>query len=189
MDFSKEIKLYKKPFLHGVIKDFLPEANVKHLLASLQQQSFTLLNSDLFTFLQTKDLNNVKEFQTIKETLLSLEFIQLIEQHTNTKLSPTKLDLFGNIYKNTHYLLPHDDQLESRAVAFIFYLSTLKQSGGGALTLYNSNNNMPTTINKRVQPQRSTLVFFKVTPQSFHEVEEVLTNTDRIALTGWFYHD
>ena len=176
-----------KPFPHFFILNFYPHKGAELLLKILKQQQFSVLNSDLFTFLQTKDLAAAKEFKTITEKLLSTEFLTTIESQTNTKLSSTKLDLFGSIYKNTHHLLPHDDQLEGRAVAFIYYLSTLKEKDGGALALYASRNGKPTTVATRIQPTFNTFVFFPVTTTSFHEVEEVITDTERVALSGWFY--
>mgnify|MGYP003342408719 CR=1 FL=1 len=42
-----------------------------------------------------------------------------------------KVDLFASLYQDTDFLLPHDDKLESRKIAFIIYLSNLEKKDGG----------------------------------------------------------
>jgi prolyl 3-hydroxylase /prolyl 3,4-dihydroxylase len=91
------------------------------------------------------------------------------------------------LYQRTHYLLPHDDQLDGRAVAFMYYLTSLNQDEGGALCLYDSKDNTPTRIQQKIQPQKNTFVFFRVSAKSFHEIKEVLRG-NRLTLTGWFYY-
>ena len=178
-----------KPFPHVLIKNFLEKNTAKKLLKALGCETFSKKESDLFTFYQTCDLisSNDALFKEFRESLLSQRFISLLETITNIKLSNKRIDLFGSLYQQTHYLLAHDDQLGKRKIAFIYYLTTLKAKDGGALSLYASNEGQPTTIAKRIQPTANTFLFFEVSPQSFHEVEEVLTATPRISLTGWFY--
>lgn len=179
-----------KPFPHLALPNFLPLNQFTTLLLSLQNESYKKLSADLFEFLQTNDLktSTCKSIQKFQKTIQTPKFISFLESCINKKISKTKLDLFASIYKKTHYLLPHDDQLEGRAIAYIYYLTDLKKQDGGALALFNSTNKQPTSINKRIQPTQNTFLFFEVSQKSFHQVQEVLTNTQRIALTGWFYY-
>jgi Rps23 Pro-64 3,4-dihydroxylase Tpa1-like proline 4-hydroxylase len=98
-----------------------------------------------------------------------------------------RIDLFGSIYQDTDHLLPHDDQLAGRKIAFMLYLNDLEERDGGALALYGSKNKSATTIAKRFIPKAGSLVFFEVSQLSFHTVEEMLTDTQRITLSGWYY--
>ncbi len=168
------------PFPHRIVKEFFN--NPDQFLVELKKESFSLKDSDLFTFYQTNDLKSSdNEFiHFFHESLLSI--IPQLEKETHLKLN-NNIDIFGSLYQPTNYLLPHDDRLESRKIAYIYYLTTLKDNQGGALVLY--KNKKPF---KKIQPKKNTIIFFKVSKYSLHAIEEVLKG-DRIAITGWFHGD
>jgi len=91
------------------------------------------------------------------------------------------------------YLLCHDDELEGRKIAFILYLvpKDWSEVDGGRLDLfYPDANGQPSTKAEHLVPCWNSITFFKVIPQSFHQVSEVLTATkDRLSVSGWFYSD
>ncbi len=178
-----------KPFPHIALFNFLKEEKAKKLLHALQKETFEEKEADLFKFMQTKDLAGTKnsivaDFHTI---LASEEFITYMSYVTDSKLKKGKVDMSGSLYQNTDYLLPHDDRLETRKVAYMVYLSTLKERDGGKLILYSTANKQPVEEETAIVPEFNTLVFFKVSEKSFHEVEEVITNIQRITLGGWFH--
>jgi len=178
-----------KPFPHIILKNFLPKPQAIDLLKALKHEPFELKQSDLFCLYQTKDLisstnQHIQQFRTF---LASKAFTNNLTKITNIKLIPNTIDMAGTIYIDTNYLLPHDDQLEGRKIAYIYYLSTLTKNDGGALAFYNSKHNQPISIVKRTQPTFNTLILFPVSKKSFHEVEEVITNKQRIAISGWFH--
>ncbi|MEK6939588.1 MAG: 2OG-Fe(II) oxygenase family protein [Nanoarchaeota archaeon] len=177
-----------QPFPHLELPHFLKQEKIIILLQALGEQEFSPHNSDLFQFSQTYDLLHsddpvLKEFAAF---LSSPEMIQFMQKITKIKLSG-KIDLFGSIYQDTDYLLPHDDQVPGRKIAFMVYLNDLEEDDGGALALYESKNKTPTKVVKKFIPKAGTLVFFEVSELSIHRVEEVLTDTQRITLSGWFY--
>ncbi len=183
-----------KPFQHLQLQNFLKEEIILGLTSNLLQEPFFTKDSDLFSFLQTNDLKGAhhQSITDFRNFLQSKDFLTFFEYLTTSKLTTKKLDLFGSIYQNTHYLLPHDDRLDSRNIAFILYLSTLQKKEGGALALYDSKTTsgkvVPTKKHLALQPQANTFTFFKVSQKSYHEVEEVLTQKQRISFTGWFHH-
>lgn len=177
-----------KPFPSLELPDFIKQEKFIELLQALSKQEFSPHHSDLFQFAQTFDLlycdNPVlKEFISL---FSSPELLQFMQQVTKIKLNG-KIDLFGSIYQETDFLLPHDDQIPGRKIAFMLYLNDLEEADGGALALYESKNKTPTKVAKRILPKAGTLVFFEVSSLSIHRVEELLTNTQRITLSGWFY--
>jgi len=92
----------------------------------------------------------------------------------------------GSRYDSTDFLLPHDDHLDNRKVAYILYLSKdFTKKDGGAFNLYNSSKNTPTTLAKSIPPQFNSLLLFEVSKKSFHEVSENLSKKSRYALGGW----
>ncbi len=186
---NPKVNQFQTPFPHLIIPNFLKEQNAINLLKALKDEPFELKQSDLFTLYQTKDLisSNNPIIKKFRNYLSSKEFTTYLTQITKIKIIPNTIDMAGTIYTDSNYLLPHDDQLEKRKIAYIYYLSTLKKSDGGALAFYNSKHNQPTAIVKRTQPTFNTLILFPVSKKSFHEVEEVITNKQRIAISGWFH--
>ena len=184
-----QTQFHSKPFPHLILQNFLPKPQAIELLKALKDEPFEIKQSDLFCIYQTKDLISSTNpiINQFRESLSSKEFTTYLTKITNIKIKPNTIDMAGTIYTDTNYLLPHDDQLEKRKIAYIYYLSTLTKNDGGALAFYNSKHNQPTSITKRIQPVFNTLILFPVTTTSFHEVEEVITNKQRIAISGWFH--
>jgi len=176
-----------KPFEHIVLRNFFAKEKLKKILAAFKAQQFHSQSSDLFQFSQTNDLKKTKDKQ-LKEFyhfFSSRKFIQYISKLTKTKLK--KINMSGFTYSSTDYLLPHDDRLEGRKIAYIVNLSKLKEADGGALELFEVNNSRATKVVRSYPPQFNSLVLFKVTPSSFHQVSEVLSDKKRYTLTGWFH--
>lgn len=177
-----------RPFPHLEIPHFVRQKGVIALLQALGKETFSAHNSDLFQFSQTADLLHsddpvIKDFVAF---LSSADFISNMKKITGARLSG-KIDLFGSIYQDTDFLLPHDDQLQGRKIAFMLYLNDLEHKDGGAVAFFAAKNKTATQIVKRIIPKAGTLVFFEVSDISFHMVEEVLSDTQRITLSGWFY--
>jgi len=177
-----------KPFSHLELPDFIKQEKIIELLQTLSKQEFLPKQADLFQFSQTADLlySNDAVLKEFIALLSSPEMIDFMQKVTNLKLNG-KIDLFGSIYQDTDFLLPHDDRLAGRKIAFMLYLNDLDEKDGGALALYESKNKTPTKIAKRILPRAGIFALFEVSPLSFHAVEEVLTDTQRITLSGWFY--
>ncbi|MDO8642452.1 MAG: 2OG-Fe(II) oxygenase family protein [Candidatus Woesearchaeota archaeon] len=180
-----------KPYPHLVLSNFFNPKKSVEILKALVQEPMEEKEADLFKFMQTKDLvgTNNKILKEFRAFLCSDEFVSFMEHLTGLKLKRGVIDMHGTLYQDTDFLLCHDDQLEGRKIAFLFYLSNLKEKDGGSLNLFNSKNKMPTTVVKKIIPQFNTFTFFEVSPVSFHEVEEVITDVQRIAIGGWFHGD
>ena len=88
-------------------------------------------------------------------------------------------------------MLCHDDQLEDRQIAFIFYLTNSDwdcSKDGGALELFNANEKKECkNVVRKLNPSRNSFSFFEVSPVSFHQVGEVLRREGgRLSINGWF---
>jgi len=106
---------------------------------------------------------------------------------TTTPLKPHVIDISATLYEDTDFLLCHDDQLEGRKIAYFYYLSSLKKKEGGRLNLLAVDQGKPTAIATSIIPTFNTFACFLVSERSFHEVEEVIRDTQRIAISGWFH--
>ncbi|KFM05846.1 2-oxoglutarate and iron-dependent oxygenase domain-containing protein 1, partial [Aptenodytes forsteri] len=117
------------------------------------------------------------------------EFRAWLSAVTQIELEPT-VDISCAKYEYTDVLLCHDDELEGRRIAFILYLvPPWEESDGGTLDLYSTDEHFqPQQIVKSLVPSWNTLVFFEVSPVSFHQVSEVLSEEKcRLSVSGWFH--
>eukprot|EP00069_Balaena_mysticetus_P001066 bmy_15084T0 len=154
------------PFLHCVIPNFIQSEN---FLEGLQKE---LLNLD---FHEKKIL-----FEHFRAWLSDISKIDL----------ESTIDVSCAKYEFSDALLCHDDELEGRRIAFILYLvPPWDRSLGGTLDLYNVDEHFqPKQIVKSLIPSWNTLVFFEVSPVSFHQVSEVLSEEkSRLSISGWFH--
>ena len=184
--------LSSRPFPHIKIPFFLHEAKALALQNAISKVQYELKVADLFQFYQTSDLTTIDHSENSK---IISQFIALLRHPdfrtyfkaiTNQDIKRSKIDLFASIYRDTHFLLPHDDQLEGRQIAFMLYLTTLQQKDGGILQLFESKNKIPTQKTKDIIPEFNSFIFFKVSPISFHQVTEVLRPINRLTLSGWY---
>lgn len=177
------------PFPHILIKDFLKEEKSKELLTELKKERFEEKQSDLFSLSQTPDFaatENVllKEFY---EFFCSKEFTKLMQELCRIKLKGG-VDMAGSLYEDADYLLCHDDQLEGRKIAFVYYLSEgFREEDGGALAFLEDQGGKPGKMVERYFPLWNSLMIFEVSRKSWHEVEEVLTSKKRYAIGGWLH--
>jgi prolyl 3-hydroxylase /prolyl 3,4-dihydroxylase len=178
-----------KPFPHLELPQFFDKKFLIPICNAIQKEPFYTKRSDLFQFKQTQDLISSKQaaIKELRKYLLSEEMISFMEQITGLKLKRGKLDLAGTMYEDTDYLLCHDDQLDKRKIAFLIYLSDMNEKDGGYLSLFSQKGGKPTKIVKKIIPKYNKLAFFEVSKISFHSVEEVKTDKQRIAIGGWYY--
>lgn len=174
----------KKPFEHIIVDNFLSEEVLSETLTYLQTVEFTKKRSDLFSFYQSPSLrsNGIAAVKKIEEVIDS-DIRSIVEKEFQTNVGD--FDLHATVYEDTDHLIVHDDQLDTRKFAFLLYLTT--PSKGGALLLYDSKDKQPTTVSKTVEAKAGRLAIFKVSDISFHEVQEVQADTQRIAIGGWFH--
>jgi len=180
--YAKQKKLAAKPFPHIVLPNFFTK-KINQVAKALLKEKFYEYNSDLYQFQQTDDCKNAKQpaVKDFYKFFSSKEFIQYISKLTSTKLE--SIDMSGFIYDDTDYLLPHDDRLSGRKIAYILNLTkNFKKKDGGALQLFKNNK-----IVKNIPPTYNTLTLFKVSPYSMHQVQEIKTKKKRLSFAGWFH--
>ncbi|KAM9366795.1 prolyl 3-hydroxylase OGFOD1 [Symphorus nematophorus] len=186
-----DLELDCHPFPHCVIRNFLgSETFVENLQKELLGLNFHEKSNDLYKFKQSDDLRKRMEPHIAGlRTALFGRFRSWLGEVLGVELEPT-VDISCARYEYTDVLLCHDDELEGRRVAFILYLVPPWQSSdGGTLDLYSTDSNFqPQCIVKSLVPSLNTLALFEVSPVSFHQVSEVLTEDKcRLSLSGWFY--
>ncbi|XP_023320742.1 prolyl 3-hydroxylase OGFOD1 [Eurytemora carolleeae] len=180
------------PFNCCQMKNILEPEFLEKLNHELKGLELKEKNNDLYKFHQSGELNKVQlpALQGFKNMLLE-QLKPIISQITGAELDD-RLALFYAQYQQTDYLLCHDDELEGRRVAFILYLvpEDWSEKDGGLLELFNTDETgNPSDISVKMVPKNNSLVFFDVSPISFHQVGEVLTDRTRLSIGGWFHGD
>uniref|UniRef100_A0A0K2V3K4 2oxoglutarate and irondependent oxygenase domain containing 1 [Otolemur garnettii] n=1 Tax=Lepeophtheirus salmonis TaxID=72036 RepID=A0A0K2V3K4_LEPSM len=167
--------------------------NIDNLIEEVHALDYKEKNNDLYKFIQSMDLNGIKESIYIDalKNLLYGPLLSWMKDITGIELSEAHIDMFAAQYKFSDYLLCHDDELEGRRIAFIWYLvpSDWNEKDGGALDLYDRDENSgePRRVINSLIPLRNSFSFFEVSHLSFHQVAEILSkDKTRLAITGWF---
>lgn len=177
------------PFPHIVLRGFFREEKIAPVERALRLQPFTRTAADLYQFSRTPDFQRLSDraLRAFHSLFRSPAFINHIGTMTAVPLSGT-IDMAGFLYQDTDYLLPHDDRLHGRAIAYILNLSKgFTTKDGGQLQLFATKHDKPARVVKTIPPTPNTLVLFKVTPRSFHQVAEVLSRKKRFSIAGWFH--
>ena len=92
------------------------------------------------------------------------------------------------VYGLGDFLLPHDDQVENRVIAYSLHLTPdLEEEDGGSLDLFEANKAGKSKLVKRIIPKFNSLNMFEVSDTSWHQVSEILTDIQRLTLTGWYH--
>ncbi|KAL3869659.1 hypothetical protein ACJMK2_042324 [Sinanodonta woodiana] len=185
--------LYHKPFAHCVLPNFVQDEQfVENLQNELMDLNFTEKSNDLYKFHQSiEDLKVIKSpFISKMRRLLYKDLRTWLCDVTGIPLN-NKMDLSCAQYSYTDILCCHDDELEERRIAFIYYLvpSTWKKEDGGALELFDKDAAcQPGDVVKSIVPVRNNFVFFEVSAISFHQVAEILSEDKiRLSISGWFH--
>lgn len=205
-DLSLEIK-QSKPYQWGTIKELMNDDLLRQVRKEiLSQIHFTEKETDIYKVFQSGDLANLSGLDwddlsrlpylfQLRNAIYSQEFRDVISTVTGCgKLSGSKTDMSINTYTKGCHLLTHDDVIGSRRVSFILYLPDpdriWKEQYGGGLRLYPSIvPNVPhTDHHAKLVPQFNQIAFFNVQPGlSFHDVEEVREDKQRLSIQGWFH--
>lgn len=177
------------PFSHLVLPHFFVDKKIQAVASALLKQEWQEKESDLFQFQQTYDFKTTdhKTLQEFYYFFSSQEFVDWIAYLTTTKLKQT-IDMSGFVYDATDYLLPHDDRLEERKIAYVLNLSSgFSKQDGGELEFFEMNKGHPAQSAKRIQPVFNTFTLFEVSSRSFHQVREVTADKKRLSIGGWFH--
>ncbi|SGZ53866.1 CIC11C00000003143 [Sungouiella intermedia] len=203
---SQEIK-DSQPYRWGTVKELMDDTLLRNVRKEvLSEIAFTKKETDIYKVFQSGDLANLSgldwddlsrlpSLYKLRAAIYSEEFRDFISNVTGCgKLSGVKTDMSINTYTKGCHLLTHDDVIGSRRVSFILYLPDLeftwKPHYGGGLRLFPAVvPNVPETdFSAKLVPQFNQIAFFTVQPGlSFHDVEEVRVDKQRLSIQGWFH--
>uniref|UniRef100_A0A8C9VX50 2-oxoglutarate and iron-dependent oxygenase domain containing 1 n=1 Tax=Scleropages formosus TaxID=113540 RepID=A0A8C9VX50_SCLFO len=158
-----------RPFPHCVIKNFIRnEGFLENLEKELLDLNFHEKSNDLYKFKQSDDLKKRKEAHIAGLRAVLFERFRLwLSSVFAVELEPV-VDVSCAKYEYT------GKELGGRIFYFCLY--------------FFAGNNQPKDIVKSLVPSWNTLIFFEVSPVSFHQVAEVLSKDKcRLSVSGWFH--
>ena len=196
-----------QPFRWGTIKNIISDDLLRNVRKEIMAEiEFTKKETDIYKVFQSGDLANLSAMPAdllarlpsvykLRSAIYSETFRSFMSDITGCgKLSGIKTDLSIQLYTKGCHLLTHDDVIGSRRVSFILYMpdpdTHWKPHYGGALQLFDSLvPNVPQSdVHSKLVPGFNQIAFFTVQPGlSFHAVEEVKVDRQRLSLQGWFH--
>jgi len=182
-----------KPFNYLSLDNFLIEEKAELLLNTLKNEDCYLEDSDLYQFLRTVDFKDIKNpiLKEFREFLKSEETIKFFEKMLGSKISRKIVDSHSLKLLNTHYLLCHDDLVLGRQFAFIFNLSKdFKEKDGGQFEIFDTTKEAAASskIIKSIVPKFNRFNLFRVSKNSYHQINEVCSDKERITIGGWYHY-
>ena len=184
---SHEIEVIPAPFPHAIVRDFLDLAAVVGELEWRAEQEFEPGEADLFSYSSTRELGAAPQLARLRAALGDPAWRS--RDATAFGTPPLRsLDLAAYVYAQGDFLLPHDDRVEGRQVALSLHLTRgLRERDGGALELFDAAGDVAGRVVKRIVPEFNSLVLFRVSPRSWHQVAEVVAEVQRLTVTGWYH--
>ena len=182
-------KIIKEPYPHVVVKDFLDEQTLDLVTYALAGLEYDFDESDLFSYLSF-GLTDVDHpvINILRDDLGDSSWRKKVA--SSFGVNPlSKIDLSAYVYGLGSFLLPHDDQVEGRVIAYSLHLTDIEMTdkSGGALYIYEANEVGKSELVKTIIPEYNSLIMFEVSDKSWHQVGEILEDIQRLTVTGWYH--
>ena len=92
------------------------------------------------------------------------------------------------VYGLGDFLLPHDDQVEGRVIAYSLHLTPeITKKTGGSLNVFNASKEGKSELIESIIPKFNSLILFEVSNRSWHQVSEIMEDIQRLTVTGWYH--
>ena len=182
-------QIVKHPFPHVIVRDFLDTATLDLVIDALAGLEYEFDESDLFSYLSFG-------LTDIDHPVINILRDDLGDNFWRTKVAEkfsvkpiSKIDMGAYVYGLGDFLLPHDDQVEGRIIAYSLYLTDIEitEKIGGALHLYEADKSGKSTLVESIIPEYNSLIMFEVSNHSWHQVGEILDDIQRLTVTGWYH--
>ena len=185
--FDSDIDVIGHPFPHAIIRNFLDLDAIADELEWLAGQEFESGEADLFSYSSTSELGASKQLMGLHAALGDSAWCSQLATAFRTP-SLSHIDMAAYVYAQGDFLLPHDDRVAGRQIAYSLHLTRgLREDDGGALELFSSRDSVASNVVKRIVPEFNSLVVFRVSPRSWHQVAEVVGDAQRLTVTGWYH--
>ena len=129
------------PFPHVVVEDFLDEDTLDLVIDALAGLEYSFSESDLFSYWASVELTDIDHpaINILRDDLGDESWRKKVAKAFNVKRL-LNIDMAAYVYGLGDFLLPHDDQVEGRIIAYSLHLTPeIKSEMGGALNLFKAD--------------------------------------------------
>ena len=178
------------PFPHTIVKNFLDSSTLDLVIDALAGLEYDFKEADLFSYWSSIDLTDIDHpaINILRDDLGDNAWRKEVSRAFNVG-QLKNIDMAAYVYGLGDFLLPHDDQVEGRVIAYSLHLTPeISEEMGGSLDLFEADNKGKSKMVDSIIPEYNSLIMFEVSKNSWHQVREILTDIQRLTVTGW-YHD
>ncbi len=186
-DKIPRIKL--RPFPHVVVRNFLDSPTLDLAIDALAGLEYDFKESDLFSYWASVELTDVNHpaINIIRDDLGDQAWRKKVAESFKVK-KLSSIDMAAYVYGLGDFLLPHDDQVEGRIIAYSLHLTPeITDKMGGALNIFKADKNGKSKLADSLIPEYNSLIMFEVSDRSWHEVNEIVMDIQRLTVTGWYH--
>ena len=172
--FKDSVYMFRDAVDPIVAQKILLQLDIDHSLKNFRPKQ--KLDSDRITynFEQLRTLNN-----DIKTYVYSDDFHKLVSEQTDIEVSKT-LICSASAYSKGHYLSPHNDAVQNRKVAYIFYFNKEWRPHWGGNIAFEDDNHWI-----MIPPKHGSMMLFDVrNDKNRHMVTPVWSDQTRYAIVG-----
>ncbi len=177
------------PYPHIIVKNFLDDSTLDLVVDALAGLEYDFKESDLFSYWASVELTDIDHpaINILRDDLGDeLWRNKVAEAFSSKPLS--SIDMAAYVYGLGDFLLPHDDQVEERIIAYSLHLTPeITEEMGGALQIFDVDENNKSKLVDSIIPEYNSLIMFEVSKHSWHQVGEILQDIQRLTVTGWYH--
>ena len=180
--------LIKNPFPHVVVKNFLDDQTLDLVTYALAGLEYEFDDSDLFNYLSF-GLTDVDHpvINILRDDLGDSSWREKVAASFGSK-KLSSIDMAAYVYGLGDFLLPHDDQVEGRVIAYSLHLTPeITKKTGGSLNVFNASKEGKSELIESIIPKFNSLILFEVSNRSWHQVSEIMEDIQRLTVTGWYH--
>ena len=187
---AKQIpKVKKNPFPYVIVNDFLDSNTLDLVIDALAGLEYDFKESDLFSYWASVELTDINHpaINILRDDLGDKPWREKVSKSFNVK-ELSNIDMAAYVYGLGDFLLPHDDQVEGRIIAYSLHLTPeITEEMGGALNVFEADDKVKSKLVDSIIPEYNSLIMFEVSDHSWHEVSEILMDIQRLTVTGWYH--
>ena len=182
-------RIKSRPFKHVVVKNFLDPSTLDLVIDALAGLEYDFKESDLFSYWASIDLTDINHpaINILRDDLGGEIWRKKVAESFKTK-KLSSIDMAAYVYGLGDFLLPHDDQVEGRVIAYSLHLTPeITEKMGGALNIFKANDAGKSKLVDSIIPEYNSLIMFEVSDSSWHQVSEIMQDIQRLTVTGWYH--
>ncbi|MCS5648964.1 MAG: 2OG-Fe(II) oxygenase [Dehalococcoidia bacterium] len=182
-------RIKTRPFPHVIVRNFLDSPTLDLAIDALAGLEYDFKESDLFSYWASIELTDINHpaINILRDDLGDEIWRKKVAESFKVK-QLSSIDMSAYVYGLGDFLLPHDDQVEGRIIAYSLHLTPeITEEMGGALNIFKADKEGKSKLADSIIPEYNSLIMFEVSDRSWHQVSEIVADIQRLTVTGWYH--